>query len=139
MKTHAEVLSGALENIGEIEMHGEMIYFGCVSDVGHGLHNSDGSRLDRHERNLLPFGESLLDTGLLKNVPQEQGLGTISVIRGWTIFSFWDRSVDDRPNSNSAIICHAVLDYCEIMRRYREQLPWLYERVSSKFNIRLTN
>lgn len=116
-------------------MADDMLYFGCIKDPGHYLYDKNGRKLLASSIRELPFYENLLDGGLLKNVPSTEGYGTLNVIRGWTIFSFWDRSVDSRQGSNSAALYHSVVDYCEMRKLMREHLPWLHERVSSKFNI----
>lgn len=113
----------------------EMIFFGCVKEAGHYLHTKDGWRINYAARKMVPFTEAVLDSGLLSGVPMTEGLATISVIRGWTVVSFWDNSVDKRPNSNAAFIYHKSMTFEEMIEISREQLPWFWARFKSPIQL----
>lgn len=113
----------------------EMIFFGCGKEVGHYLYTKGGWRMNYDARKKLPFAEMILDSGLLKDVPMTEGLATISVIRGWTVVSFWDNSVDKRPNSNAAFIYPKSMTFEEMIEISREQLPWFWKRFKSPIQL----
>lgn len=113
----------------------EMIFFGCVKAVGHFLYTKEGYMMSREAVKKLPFEEAILDAGLLKGVPMTEGLATISVIRGWTVVSFWDNSVDKRGKSNAAFIYPKSMTFEEMIEISREQLPWFWKRFKSPIQL----
>ena len=113
----------------------EMIFFGCVKQVGHHLYTKDGYMMSYMDRKKIPFTEGILDTGLLEGVPMTEGLATISIIRGWTVVSFWDNSVDKRGKSNAAFIYPKSMTFEEMIEISREQLPWFWARFKSPIQL----
>ena len=113
----------------------EMIFFGCVREAGHHLHTKYGWPMSRQEKKILPFAEMILDSGLLKDVPMTEGSATISIIRGWTVVSFWDNSVDKRGKSNASFIYPKQMTFEEMLEISREQLPWFWERFKSPIQL----
>jgi hypothetical protein len=95
----------------------KMFYFGCWNEKGHHLYTVSGASVpSRVDRTVFPFRESILDAGLLPvDDPQIQGKSTLSHISGWTILSFWDRSVDDRFGSNSAFLIKGTYTFDEVV------------------------
>jgi len=79
-----------------------LFYFGVWtgSDAGHYLYKPSGHLAARDEHRALPFGWHLLDGALLpQNGPEIEGVIHRSVINGWTVLTFWDRSGDQRGRS----------------------------------------
>lgn len=79
-------------------------YFGCLDRAGHFLRETDGATV--YNVPGFPWGEGLLDGGLLRNrkVPDEPD-GRVHWTGGgqpfWFAFFWWDRSGDKRGNSSS--------------------------------------
>ena len=91
--------------MGSNEIDKEILYFGWCANHGHDL-RSKKRRIDVYRDT--PWGHKL-DGGLLTddyyradNTPT----GKISEHHkdGWTVISFWDRSGDKRPGSNTAFL-----------------------------------
>jgi hypothetical protein len=113
-----------------------VFYFGVWPNnrgtVGHWLHKTDGSNV----RDNLPFAwKRVLDAGLLPGgEPQTEGLIYPVDFLGWTVLTFWDRSGDSRPNSNSAFVIErpkgATLRTREQdLALCRERFPAVFERI----------
>lgn len=84
-----------------------VFYFGVWSpnQLGHYLYEPSGRMAGREAERALPFKMHILDTGLLPDIgPCTEGFIHRSVINGWTVLTFWDRSGDSRGNSNSSFI-----------------------------------
>lgn len=82
-------------------------YFGAWSrgHLGHFLYLPGGSLVGREVERQIPFATHILDSGLLPQVgSQTQCVVHRSVINGWTVLTFWDRSGDSRGSSNSSFI-----------------------------------
>ena len=95
-------------------MEKKLYYFGCLSKTqkGHYLYRSEGSShgSEREAVAVIPnLSESLLkalDTTFAPNVNgyQKEGLYNDCVVPPVRIVAWWDRSADDRGNSNSALM-----------------------------------
>jgi hypothetical protein len=108
----------------------KLYYFGCITS-GHGVH------LGRQETSgMYRVIEGGLDTGLLKKagVRDVPGQGTYVQDSGYSILTFWDRSGDSRPNSNSAFFALGEHTADELVAAARERYPHLFERFN--FEIR---
>jgi hypothetical protein len=82
------------------------LYFGCWRSAGHFLHDTSGLHVYSDRLEDLPWGEGLMDTGLLKNgkvqdVPDGRVFWTCGGNAFWYAFYWWDRSVDKRGACNS--------------------------------------
>ena len=105
----------------------EVLYFGCLGAPGHHVH-SKAARVSYYEQ---PWRE--LDGGLLKKArpfveDQPEGVIVYALAPGWSVISFWDRSVDARPSSNSAFLIRAEMPAEEILKLAREQWPEVFSR-----------
>lgn len=105
-----EVRAVALQTaIDEGRKLGKMaLYFGCWEQAGHYLHDVHGTNIWRKNKPAdLPWGDELMDTGLLKNgkvpdVPDGRVHWTCGGDKAfWYAFYWWDRSVDTRGACNS--------------------------------------
>lgn len=108
----------------------QMLYFGAwsASKLGHFLY-APGGRTVYGPAYLLPFCLSALDTALLPpGKPQEQGVLHRSVINGWTIVGFWDRSADSRSGSNSSFIMEGDFPVEAVLAAAREKFPDIFAR-----------
>lgn len=82
------------------------LYFGCWNRAGHFLHGVGGRSVHGKLPPDLPWSESLMDTGLLKNgkipdIPSGKVYWTCGGEAFWYAFYWWDRSVDTRGACNS--------------------------------------
>lgn len=107
-------------------------YFGAwgKSQLGHHLHAPGGSSSSRYER-LLPFKPHILDAALLpprEDGEQVEGIVHRSVINGWTVLSFWDRSADSRFSSSSAFVLEGVHDFAGGLNAARVAFPEIFTR-----------
>ena len=83
------------------------LFFGCWGQPGHYLHAASGRTLWNDGTDLkLPWNSGLMDGGLLKNgerpdVYDGKVFWTCGGLTFWYAFYWWDRSGDQRGNSNS--------------------------------------
>jgi hypothetical protein len=87
------------------------LFFGCWErhQLGHCLYRPNNESISRRDCPSLPWSEGLMDTGLLRNGKHQDIIdGKVFWICGgrdinclWHAFVWWDRSGDQRPNSNS--------------------------------------
>lgn len=109
-------------------------FFGVISpnQAGHFLWTPDGKRAPY--RHPLPFKDYLLDGCLLPpNEPQTQAKLYIAHINGWTILSCWDRTGDERGNSNASFLFEGVWeqDQAEAFAQHHYQTLW--QRIVAPF------
>lgn len=117
---------------------GDDYFFGCgMNEKGHYLFDTNGRRLNDHNigayGNVMldfPIRINCLDGGLLAydNTRQVEGRAIVSHIRGWTIVSFWDRSVDTRRNSNANFIMRGTFDFEAALERIKAVWPTIFAR-----------
>lgn len=107
-----------------------MFYFGCWGDTGHYLWNRERGRPGDEECPFNPWtkGDVQIDGGFCPRNGQVQGEATVTVKNEWTILAFWDRSVDRRPNSNSAFIERGAFTFDEMVARARAEFPTVWAR-----------
>lgn len=87
------------------------VYFGCLGRKGHFMHDHNGGMiydLKADPNTGFPWGNDILDSGLLKNGKHEDRYdGKVFWTCGgkifWYAFYWWDNSVDHRGGSNSGI------------------------------------
>lgn len=84
------------------------LYFGCWRELGHYLRFPGRTvRLSDRDELALPWSDSLMDGGLLKNGKRPDVYdGKVFWTAGgakafWYAFYWWDKSIDRRPGSNS--------------------------------------
>ena len=122
------------------------LYFGRICEPGHFLYRPGSCaaiRPERHELSL-PWDGSLLDTGLLKNrcVPDRPD-GRVHWTCGgrpvlWHAFFWWDRSGDERGNSNSGFYVRGfqLNEHRQAFEYACQQWPAIVER--QHFPLKLT-
>lgn len=121
-------------------------YFGCACgidgrrDVGHYLYQPgrDGDLIKRGYKSrkaldeLIPWGATpdatLAPRPSGRHSEAPQGVAALHHKDGWTALSFWDRSGDSRPNSNSTFMFYDHLTFEEIVKRAKVEFPALFER-----------
>lgn len=118
----------------------DVLYFGCrgESQSGHHLYHP-GQRGEpwpvfrsQLRQLAIPFRPESLDGVLPPRLPNgteaPQGVATLVHLNGWTVLSFWDRTGDNRPNSNSNFLLRGVLDFGSAVERARAAFPRIWER-----------
>lgn len=110
-----------------------MFYFGCWGDTGHYLWNRERRYTREGDCPFDPFyprveGHAHIDGVFCPKNRQVQGEATVTVKDGWTILAFWDRSVDHRPNSNSAFIERGAFTFEEMVSRAKAEFPAIWAR-----------
>lgn len=105
-------------------------YFGCWSPdkTGHFLYNSHGQKI-REDIKDFPMRPTALDGSLLNGVPDKQGNAVLFHGRGWTLLSFWDRSGDSRPASNSTFVFHDELTFESAVEEAQLAFPGRWSRI----------
>jgi hypothetical protein len=88
-------------------MKKQLLYFGCIGEAGHYLWYSDRSKAYGSNARIDGVNEKLLQN--LDSVfppPEIVGTGIYNdcIVPPVRIVSWWDRSVDKRPGSNSNLI-----------------------------------
>ena len=105
----------------------KVYYFGCVERAGHYMHTPD-MRTDSSFMHENPWGFSI-DGGLLpkREVQHEPVLAHKD---GWTALSFWDRTVDSRPRSNSSFLAEGTHTMDEMFAIAHQYFPKIALRTS---------
>lgn len=111
-------------------MTAKILYFGCIpsmGEVGHYMWKASGEKdWDLIRGN--PWGYKV-DGGLCPKGP-----GALRHCKdGWTCISFWDRSGDQRPGSNSNFLVQGEFSFAEMVALGRQQFPAVFARI--KFEI----
>ena len=115
----------------------QVYYFGCYLRTGHHLYDRNYNVIHRDKH--VPWASQdgwLLDGGLIPDKNAPQGEAFVHRKNGWTVISFWDRSVDSRSGSNSGFIVHGEIPFHEALAKAKESFPAIFERF--KFDICLS-
>jgi hypothetical protein len=112
----------------------KVLYFGCIGETGHFLFDKDGKRHPHHIYQKPPF--SMIDGGFLEAAGALDHMnGWVYVTRigiNWTILSFWDRTVDSRPGSNSNFIIPGYFSYDVATLMAQQAFPQVFSRLEAK-------
>jgi hypothetical protein len=104
-------------------------YFGCWQEPGHYLFAPGGRNAERHIPDDFPVSVHILDGGLLPpKLPEVEGRASLAHINGWTILSFWDRSIDKRGKCNSSFLFRGRLTFAEACQQAANNFPYLWTR-----------
>lgn len=119
-----------------------VLYFGCPCgvaghrDAGHFYYDDRyrslglGNRPDRQTGPWSPIDGALAPREWdSRRAPEKpQGVAALHHKDGWTALSFWDRSGDSRPASNSTFLFDGTLTFNEALAAARDHFPALFER-----------
>ena len=92
-------------------------YLGCIDGKGHYLfpNRADKNGLYWPKNKCIPWGYEA-DTGLCtKNGNQRQGHALIHHKDNWTAMAWWDRTIDERPGSNSVLFVEGTHNFHEMV------------------------
>jgi hypothetical protein len=105
-----------------------IFFFGCWSGAGHHLQDATG-RVRYQLPQDFPMPPDFLDTGLLPpKLPEVEGRATFVHLNGWTIISFWDRSVDTRGKCNSAFVMRGIYSFEDAIEKAKAAFPQIWKR-----------
>ena len=106
----------------------KVYYFGCINAPGHYLWISRGDRYLPNMVGWVPWGNEM-DSGLApQGTMEEQGHAAIHHKKGWTLVSWWDRTVDTRSKCNSAIMAEGNHGFEQIKILLKEYWPEVAQR-----------
>ena len=115
-----------------MEQHNKAFFFGkWDSNIGHSLYGPDGKHFNGWPRDVVevPWAWQMLDQGFLPTQDRrEEGKVYLTHIGDWTVLSFWDRSGDHRPGSNSNFILWGRLPYSAAITMAAGLFPELFKR-----------
>ena len=100
-------------------------YFGCWDRPGHFLYNHNGKNIGFSNKDL---PQDQLDGTLCPDDTRKEGIVKIHYNKGWTATVFWDYSIDHRSGSNSVFLVEGLLDIIEIIGKFKEVFPKIYNR-----------
>jgi hypothetical protein len=113
----------------------KVFYFGCWDAIGHFLWTPYRHSVPMVET---PWGNAV-DGGLcpgkrdrrgeVAHEDQREGHAALHHRDGWTALAFWDRSVDTRPNSNSAFLAEGTRTLPEMMALAWSSFPAVMARL----------
>ena len=112
-------------------------FFGCLGGVGHYLYGPGGVDRGLPDMGQTPWGHEL-DGGLAPPSDesktsrgegyQKQGHTAIHHKGGWTLISWWDRTVDTRYACNSGFMVEGEFDFGRMVELLKELWPQVHER-----------
>ena len=109
-------------------------YFGCIGGPGHYLFESHEGQAISCYRKPYNFWMERLDGVLAPQGPKEvQGPTARHEMHGYTVLSFWDRSVDKRGACNSILFVPGIMPFVEALGKAREAFPEIFARL--KFDL----
>ncbi len=118
--------------VGEV-VTTEVLYFGCIGDAGHYVH---GTLSHGNYRKALPSSiYPKIDSGFLPREQQRQGQAQLCKLDGWTFITFWDRTVDTRPGSNSAFLAEGDFSFDEVCAFAADRFPLVWKRITDAFPV----
>jgi len=110
----------------------DLYFFGCNTAgraSGHAVFLGNNEKYDRSKNSL--------DGGLLNlaGVTDRPGQGCFAQVGNFSIVSFWDRTGDSRPNSNSAFFAEGQHTAEELLSAARERYPEIFSRFNFEINL----
>ncbi len=111
-----------------------LLYFGCIKRTGHFLHvNENETCRDYWLKQNLPTAcprlEMMMDGAFAPwGIREEQGIYRESIVPPLRIVAWWDRSVDCRGASNSALIGFGYASAAEMLDDAVKLFPSVMQR-----------
>ena len=88
--------------------------------------SSSGRNYDLLKTN--PWGYGIDGTLCCDDYGSLEGQAVINYKDGWTALSFWDRSIDSRPGSNSNFLAEGIFNFDEMIKLTQEKFPSVWNR-----------
>jgi len=121
----------------------QMLYFGPLGDIGHYFYSEEGGRIHNYPHPDVPWRQ--VDGALCPNCDQKElyrrtgpaieGEALLHHKEGWTALSFWDRTIDTRPASNSNYFAKGIFTFEEMVELAKKRFPVRWGQM--KFEVRL--
>lgn len=104
-----------------------VFYCGCIGQAGHYVWQDENTRMKHGVlRDLVArsdgFFAPMEDLG-------DDGATVVHYVHGYTVFSWWDASVDDRPGSNSTFWVEGVIPFLHAITAARKTFPSVFARL----------
>jgi hypothetical protein len=109
----------------------KLFYFGCGSGPGHYFFGGKGSYSRSIAEELPGINCKVLDNidgAYPPGGPEKEGIYLESIVPPVRIVSWWDRSVDSRPGSNSNLIGYGYGSAEEMLDDAVRLYPWVMKR-----------
>lgn len=118
----------------------EAYYFGCWGQSGHYWRSPDGHASERDIQSRMPealreyridgcFPPGAVFGDQFKKTKAEiEGDAALHYFDGWTLLSYWDRSVDHRSASNSNLVARGTHSFATMLEIAKGRFPGLVER-----------
>ncbi len=108
----------------------DSFYFGCWGEIGHYTYGTNGRTLrnDCEQDKWLRSKDGSLAP---KGIGEKQGIAYLDHVEKWggyTVLSFWDRSVDSRGNSSSTFLIPGTHDFDDAVEIAQIQFPEIWKR-----------
>lgn len=130
-------------------MKTRMFYFGPWDSPGHYVCDENGYSVAREVERILPWGhreenqhhlDCCLQPGCYKDRdgsiehlgPQIEGQAVLHHLNGWTAIGFWDRTIDTRPNSNSAYMAEGTFTFDEMVEMAKTRFAERWNKMRFK-------
>lgn len=108
--------------------HNTAYYFGCGGGAGHYLWIP--GEQPRRAMNAPRWMNCIDGTFPPADGSEEQFKATMLHIHGYTVLSWWDRSVDKRPGSNSTVLLPFIMtNFPMAVVRAKALFPWVFARM----------
>jgi hypothetical protein len=121
-------------------MSGEWFYFGCGDRAGHYLLRQNGNQAFRYGDDLYKrLGH--FDGCLAPNPESELYVAAMNRLGGlnYSALSWWDRSVDKRPASNSIIFAPGLtISPDDMLTEGQQRFPWVFSRLPKPVTLAVT-
>jgi hypothetical protein len=95
-----------------------MLYYGCWDDSGHYYYDEHGMSMTRRAAALatkMPWGIYDIDGAMQPRHHHREGEALLACKGGWSVLTFWDRSIDTRPGSLSAYFAEGTFTFDEMV------------------------
>ncbi len=124
----------------------QVYFFGCGRDVGHYWHGPHLRYVSHTVYRTPPWQDHDIDgkaqptcreetrhgkTRWVSDPEEQEGPARIHHRKGWTMLSFWDRSVDKRFASNGSFVAKGEHDHNGMMDLAQEHFPELLGRLTA--------
>ena len=114
-------------------------YFGCWDDAGHFLWAPGGAQVRECPAGKwadfdCAFAPGVTDPARTHDVRQVLGAWRRTVVNGCTVIACWDRSVDERGNSNAAFIVEGEISLADALEVAKLKFPTVAARILRQFS-----
>jgi hypothetical protein len=102
-------------------------YFGCGERAGHHLW-VEGERPESAYGMAYRDWRNMSDGLFPPRRTSKQGAAALHFVHGYTVLSFWDYTVDSRPQSNSTFFLPGRMNFDTALAEAQKRFPWVFAR-----------